>query len=87
MARSVFFASFMRGIERVEDDVLVVSLDRLAYVLRLAAGWVEACAQPTRAALPARRPRTLRCELSADGKPVGACAPGTREREREVRPR
>ena len=27
-----------RGVERVEDDVLVVSIDRLAYVLRLAAG-------------------------------------------------
>jgi Nuclease-related domain len=27
-----------RGVERVEDDVLVVSIDRLTYVLRLAAG-------------------------------------------------
>ena len=27
-----------RGVERVEDDVLVVSIDRLTYVLRLTAG-------------------------------------------------
>jgi hypothetical protein len=27
-----------RGVERVEDDVLVVSIDRLTYVLRLGAG-------------------------------------------------
>jgi hypothetical protein len=29
------------GIERVEDDVLVVSIDRLTYVLRLAAGMAQ----------------------------------------------
>ncbi len=28
----------LRGVERVEDDVLVVSIDRLAHVLRAAAG-------------------------------------------------
>jgi hypothetical protein len=27
-----------RGVERVEDDVLVVSIDRLTHVLRVAAG-------------------------------------------------
>ncbi len=75
-----------RGVERVEDDVLVVSIDRLTYVPRLTAGWVKTCAQPTRAPLPARRPRTLRCELSAHGRPSAPAPRGMREREREVWP-
>jgi hypothetical protein len=51
-----------RGIEGIEDDVLVVSLDRLTYVLRLAAG-MGSRRLLNRLAPPARRPRTLRCEL------------------------
>jgi hypothetical protein len=75
-----------RGIEGVEDDVLVVSLDRLTYVLRVAAG------MGSRRVLNRLVPRFQLGGADAEMRAfrpwetVGACAPGMREREREVRP-
>ena len=75
-----------RGVERVEDGVLEVSIDRLRYIARLAAEMGSRRElKPTRAPLTARRTRTLRCEPPAHGTTDGACAPRMRERERGVR--
>jgi Nuclease-related domain len=43
-ALAVMCLARARGVERVEDDVLVVSIDRLTYILRVAACRVCACA-------------------------------------------